>query len=173
MGQAITCIEDDASLPLHPGPSPTSMSPNPTAAADQWVPQWQNHLARLQRSFERALLVDSSSATSSAHIFHALLQLYAHKDVIRRLGELAETEGGQKALTFYIPQLTTFLVHGGFEEGEERERKWERVVFWVVKAVGGGLERERERDGWKGGERQRHKNANIYPPPPPPPFHPI
>jgi len=121
MGNTITsCIDDDASQAMHLTAS-QEMTLNSTSPSDQWIPQWQNHLARLQRSLEKMLMDDQESSVENARIFHALLQLYAHKDVINTLKAFATTESGRKSLTFYIPQLTTFLIHGGFEQGKAEQ----------------------------------------------------
>ena len=116
--QLASCVEDGAVGAR--GNGHAGMSPE-GGKHQEWKPTWQAHLARLQRSVAK-LVAEGSERTNNAKVFHALLQLYAHKDIISALYALCETENGLRNMTFYVPQLATFFMKGGFEHSDKLQQ---------------------------------------------------
>ncbi|KAJ0398832.1 hypothetical protein P43SY_004963 [Pythium insidiosum] len=84
--------------------------------------------------------------SSELDVFHVVLKLYAHQDVI---GELYATyERSPTEFEFYIPQLCTFLLHGNYAKRHQLEcflmsRSGESLMFahrlrWFLQAFGDG-----------------------------------
>jgi phosphatidylinositol 4-kinase B len=71
---------------------------------------WTN---RLHQQQAQQIGANGSSATSSVSPFRVLLQLFAYEDVLenRKLDAVFDADDGV-ALTFYVPQLLSFLLHG-------------------------------------------------------------
>uniref|UniRef100_K3XAX2 1-phosphatidylinositol 4-kinase n=1 Tax=Globisporangium ultimum (strain ATCC 200006 / CBS 805.95 / DAOM BR144) TaxID=431595 RepID=K3XAX2_GLOUD len=52
-------------------------------------------------------------------VFHLLLKLYAHQDIVEELYSSCETNAAE--FEFYIPQLCTFLLHGNYAKQHQLE----------------------------------------------------
>jgi len=77
--------------------------------------------------------------------FHVILRLFAYEEVLtnKKLDAVFEVDDG-KALTFYIPQLLSFLLHGAFLNSVELEQwvlekcennfYFAHCCFWFLKA---------------------------------------
>lgn len=82
---------------------------------------------------------------SKLDMFHLLLKLYAHQDVIEEL--YASYESNELEFEFYIPQLCTFLVHGNYSKQHQLEcflmsRSGESLMFahrllWFIRSFCG------------------------------------
>ncbi|GMH84929.1 hypothetical protein TrVE_jg10193 [Triparma verrucosa] len=120
MGNQIqTCIADGALNPHDPSAHMEMKAGS--GGKSEWKKDWQEHLVRLQKSV-RELVAEGHEDSDNAKIFHALMQLYAHKDIISDLHSLCETDNGLRAMTFYVPQLATFFMKGGFEHSDKLQQ---------------------------------------------------
>ncbi|GMH68925.1 hypothetical protein TL16_g05040 [Triparma laevis f. inornata] len=121
MGNQIqSCIADGALSPHDPNSHMEMKAGN--GGKSEWKRDWQEHLVRLQKSVRELVAEGHDNVSDNAKIFHALMQLYAHKDIISDLYTLCETDNGLRAMTFYVPQLATFLMKGGFEHSEKLQQ---------------------------------------------------
>ncbi|RLN63692.1 hypothetical protein BBP00_00003953 [Phytophthora kernoviae] len=63
---------------------------------------------------------DSTAALEQEQdLFHLLLKLYAHQDVVEEL--YSSYEANAEEFQFYIPQLCTFLLHGNYDKQHQLE----------------------------------------------------
>ncbi|KAG7401516.1 Phosphatidylinositol 4-kinase beta [Phytophthora boehmeriae] len=61
----------------------------------------------------------AATAEQKQDLFHLLLKLYAHQDVVEEL--YSSYEANADEFQFYIPQLCTFLLHGNYDKQHQLE----------------------------------------------------
>ncbi|KAI9914533.1 hypothetical protein PsorP6_007843 [Peronosclerospora sorghi] len=74
---------------------------------------------KLRSTMDRLARNRSKSVAAPHDVFHLLLQLYAHQDVVDEL--YRRYDGHAAEFEFYIPQLCTFLVHGNYAKQHQLE----------------------------------------------------
>ncbi|KAK1944762.1 Phosphatidylinositol 4-kinase [Phytophthora citrophthora] len=71
---------------------------------------------KLRNTMER---LAGSKTREQDDVFHLLLKLYAHQDVVENLYSSYEANAAE--FEFYIPQLCTFLIHGNYAKQHQLE----------------------------------------------------
>jgi hypothetical protein len=117
---------------------------------DQWTQRLEDFTARMS---QRSSSLDSSSHGGTATLaglhlplspFRVLLQLFAYeKDVLPQLDLVFEKDDGV-GLTFYVPQLLSFLLHGAYHNAPDLEEwilgkcrvnvHFAHKCFWFLRA---------------------------------------
>ena len=90
---------------------------------DQWTQRLEDFTIRMSNRSTHGGSTSSTTLTTLLPLtpFRVLLQLFAYeKDVIPQLDLVFEKDDGV-ALTFYIPQLLSFLLHGAYHNAPDLE----------------------------------------------------
>ncbi|KAL4087696.1 hypothetical protein PRIC1_013584 [Phytophthora ramorum] len=74
---------------------------------------------KLRSTMERLAGTRPKSEDHQEDVFHLLLKLYAHQDVVAQL--YSSYERNATEFEFYIPQLCTFLIHGNYAKQHQLE----------------------------------------------------
>ncbi|KAG7379620.1 Phosphatidylinositol 4-kinase beta [Phytophthora pseudosyringae] len=74
---------------------------------------------KLRSTMERLAGSKAKDDEAADDLFHLLLKLYAHQDVVEELYSSYEANAAE--FEFYIPQLCTFLLHGNYAKQHQLE----------------------------------------------------
>ncbi|TMW64317.1 hypothetical protein Poli38472_012939 [Pythium oligandrum] len=111
---------------------------------DEKLRNTMDKIAHRAKSTEGGAAAFEQRLSTDKDIFHLLLKLYAHQDVVQEL--YASVEANAAEFDFYIPQLGTFLLHGKYNKQHQLEcflmsRSGESLTFahrlwWFLKSFG-------------------------------------
>ena len=91
------------------------------ATKNQWTQRLEDFTIRMNRSTHGGAAAATALTLLPLTPFRVLLQLFAYeKDVIPQLDLVFEKDDGI-ALTFYVPQLLSFLLHGAYHNAPDLE----------------------------------------------------
>lgn len=92
----------------------------PDRSGESFKHFWDEKLrSTMEKLTSHVAKTEASTSDGSPDVFHLLLKLYAHQDIVEEL--YSSCEANAVEFEFYIPQLCTFLLHGNYAKQHQLE----------------------------------------------------